>query len=311
MAKTKIGTWNGVPVYTDFLPIGTRRTGQRLDSGEPKFAVTHDTGNPNTTAQQNINYYKNTYNEPWNSVASAHIFIDDKEAIICIPVTEKAWHVLYNTQTDNAWYGDDANDIAFGAEFSYFTDVSRSRKSLDNGCRVLAALFNSWGINPRTQNPGHQDIQADKIDPGNLLAACGYDRRDMSVIDNLIIKYMSGDSPVKKVAPAPSKVIKQSPKKVVAKVIKVDTKKYRKRSEKAYFKGTIDSFGAEVRKRTGSQKTGFKFTTKAGYSLKASETVYIFETHNGWGRIYTGAKTGKGSNDWIWLGRVKVTEVFK
>lgn len=46
------GKWNGVLVYTDFLPIGTRRTGQRLDSGKPRFAVFHDTGNRDSTAQQ-------------------------------------------------------------------------------------------------------------------------------------------------------------------------------------------------------------------------------------------------------------------
>ena len=28
MTKEYIGEWNGVPVYTDFLPYGTRRTGQ-------------------------------------------------------------------------------------------------------------------------------------------------------------------------------------------------------------------------------------------------------------------------------------------
>ncbi|HAB61132.1 MAG TPA: N-acetylmuramoyl-L-alanine amidase, partial [Lachnospiraceae bacterium] len=167
MTKTKIGTWNSVPVYTDFLPIGTRRTGQRLDSGNPKFAVFHDTGNRDTTAQQNVNYYKNTYNIDWSATASAHLFVDDTECIICIPVTEKAWHVLYNTPTDNAWYGDDANDIAFGIEVSYYSNRERSRKSLDNACRIMAALCNSWGINPRTQMPGHQDIQADKQDPGN------------------------------------------------------------------------------------------------------------------------------------------------
>ncbi|MCS4487177.1 peptidoglycan recognition protein family protein [Staphylococcus americanisciuri] len=201
MTKTRIGTWNGVPVYTDFLPFGTRRTGQRLDSGNPKFAVFHDTGNPNSTAQNNVDYYRNTYNIGWDATASAHIFVDDKEAIICIPVTEKAWHVLYNTPIDNAWYGDDANDIAFGLEACYFSDRQRTLKSLDNSCRIMAALCNSWGINPRNQMPGHQDIQYDKQDPGNILAAAGYGRRDMSVIDNLVVKYMNGDAPVKKIAP--------------------------------------------------------------------------------------------------------------
>lgn len=58
----------------------------------------------------------------WSIVASAHIFVDDKECIVCIPVTEKAWHVLYNTPTDNQWYND-ANDVAFGVEGSYFLVV--------------------------------------------------------------------------------------------------------------------------------------------------------------------------------------------
>ena len=54
MVKEYLGEWNGVPVYTDFLPYGTRRTGQPLDTGNPIFAVYHDTGNPNSTAQQNV-----------------------------------------------------------------------------------------------------------------------------------------------------------------------------------------------------------------------------------------------------------------
>ena len=35
MSKEYLGEWNGVPVYTDFLPYGTRRTGQSLDTGSP------------------------------------------------------------------------------------------------------------------------------------------------------------------------------------------------------------------------------------------------------------------------------------
>lgn len=194
MSKKKIGTWNGVPVYTDFLPFGTRRTGQKLTTGKPRFAVFHDTGNPDTTAQDNVNYYRNTYNIDWAMVASAHVFVDDKEAIICIPVTEKAWHVLYDTPTDNAWYGVDANDGAFGIEACYFKNKERSMKSLDNACRIAAVFCESWTINPKNEMPGHQDIQADKQDPGNILAACGYGRRDMKVIDNLVVGYMKGKS---------------------------------------------------------------------------------------------------------------------
>lgn len=215
MVKKKIGLWNGVPVYTDFLPIGTRRTGQRLVSGNPKFAVFHDTGNQDSTAQQNVNYYRNTYNIDWASTASAHIFVDDKECIICIPVTEKAWHVLYDTPIDNQWYGDDANDIAFGLEACYFTDKKRSLKSLDNACRIMGALCQSWNINPRNEMPGHQDIQYDKQDPGNILSACGYGRRDMKVIDNLVVKYLKGDNPKPKVHKNVANIKKGKPPKTV------------------------------------------------------------------------------------------------
>lgn len=183
--------WNGVPVKYDWLPIGTRRSGQKLTSGKPIFAVAHDTGNPNTTAQDNVNYYKNSYNIDWSLVASAHIFVDDKECIVCIPVTEKAWHVLYNTPIDNNWYNADANDAAFGIEGSYFDDKARSKKSLDNMARVMAYLCNYWDIDYKTEVPGHQDIQSDKIDPGNLLQAAGYSR-NISNFDKQVAKYING-----------------------------------------------------------------------------------------------------------------------
>lgn len=183
--------WNGVPVKYDWLPIGTRRSGQKLTSGKPVFAVAHDTGNPNTTAQDNVNYYKNSYNIDWSIVASAHIFVDDKECIVCIPVTEKAWHVIYNTPIDNNWYGIDANDGAFGVEGCYFDDKKRSKKSLDNMARVMAYLVNYWKIDYKTEMPGHQDIQSDKVDPGNLLQAAGYSR-NVSNLDKLVTKYING-----------------------------------------------------------------------------------------------------------------------
>ena len=57
--------------------------------------------------------------------------------------------------------------------------------------RVLAYLCNYWGIDYKTEVPGHQDIQADKIDPGNLLEACGYSR-NVKNLDKQIAKYING-----------------------------------------------------------------------------------------------------------------------
>ena len=85
----------------------------------------------------------------------------------------------------------------------------------------------------------------------------------------------------------------------------VNKNKNRGRSLKAHFSGRVDNLGAEVRKRRGSQRTGFNWNVKAGYSLKPGDLVYVFEVHDGWYRIYTGNLTGHGSNDWIWGGRVK------
>ncbi|QXV86264.1 N-acetylmuramoyl-L-alanine amidase [Staphylococcus phage SAPYZU_15] len=183
-----IEIWKGVSVRYDLLPIGTRRTGQAMAVKKPVFIVAHDTGNINTTAQNNVDYYKNTYNIDWASTASAHIFVDDKEAIICIPTTEKAWHVLYNTPIDDLWYGINANDGAIGVEICYFSDKERSKKSLDNGARVLAYLAEYWGVDYKTNMPGHQDIQSDKQDPGNLLEACGLGR-NTSNLDKEVAKY--------------------------------------------------------------------------------------------------------------------------
>ena len=53
--------------------------------------------------------------------------------------------------------------------------------------RVLAYLCNYWGIDYKTEVPGHQDIQ-DKIDPGNLLEACGYSR-NVKHLDKQIAKH--------------------------------------------------------------------------------------------------------------------------
>lgn len=184
-------TWKGVPVRYQLLTIGTRRPGKKLRKEKPEFLVAHDTGNPNSTAQNNVDYYENTHNIQ-QGIASAHIFVDDKEAIICIPVTEVAYHVLPSTTIDNAWYGVDANDGAAGVEICYFTNKTRSQKSLDNGARVLAYLAEYWGIDYKTEMPGHQDIQYDKSDPGNALQASGYGRAT-SNLDNIVAKYYKKD----------------------------------------------------------------------------------------------------------------------
>src|SRR5699024_6728452 len=79
----------------------------------------------------------------------------------------------------------------------------------------------------------------------------------------------------------------------------------RGRSLKAHFSGRVDSLGAEVRKRRGSQRTGYNWILRVSFNCKRDDLVDVFEVHVDWYRIYTGNLTGRGSNDWIWGGRVK------
>jgi len=105
----------------DFLKMGSkRRSGKKIN--KVGFVVGHDTGNKNSTAANNVAYYKRV-----DEYASAHTFIDDKDIIEIIPVTkgqiEKAWHVRYDAPTDNLTYENDANDSSIGVELCYGDNI--------------------------------------------------------------------------------------------------------------------------------------------------------------------------------------------
>jgi N-acetylmuramoyl-L-alanine amidase len=99
-------------ITRDYIDFGNARSGQKL--GDVKFIVSHDTGNPGSSAYGNRNYFENV-----QPSASAHTFIDDKHILEIIPLDEKSWHVRYNVSKDNSLYGDDANDAAIGVELCW------------------------------------------------------------------------------------------------------------------------------------------------------------------------------------------------
>ncbi|CAN5279835.1 hypothetical protein BH09BAC2_BH09BAC2_02520 [soil metagenome] len=110
-------------VSSQYIPKPSRRRSGQFIS-KVKFIVAHDTGNPGSTASDNIRYYINTCQTvPKEKTASAHIFVDDKQIVECVPAIlnkpEKAWHVLYSVPTDDQLYGCDANDNAIGVEYCY------------------------------------------------------------------------------------------------------------------------------------------------------------------------------------------------
>ena len=151
----------------DYIPVKTeRRSGSSLIG--PQFIVAHDTGNNNSTAKNNVDYYKNSAN---SVSASAHIFVDNKESVLTIPLNEKAWHVRYNVTTDNRLFGYNANDAAIGIELCYFSgDYSRSLKAYQNYVKVIANLCTTYELDPSTKIVGHEELDPTRrTDPTNAL----------------------------------------------------------------------------------------------------------------------------------------------
>ena len=120
-----------------------------------RFVVAHDTGNPGSTADQNVRYFENSRNE---QSAPAHIFIDDRNIIECIPVLtappEKAWHVLYNVPTDDQLYGHNANDAAIGVEYCYGGSIDAD-ESYRKYLWVIAYACFQFKLNPKLDIVGH------------------------------------------------------------------------------------------------------------------------------------------------------------
>ncbi len=154
-------------IIQKLIPSGTlRRSGLRAD--RITFGVCHDTGNDNSTALANVNYYIQSANM---EEASAHIFVDDLGAIVCIPVsgiggvtapTEKAWHVRHVVGIDKAMFGAVANDAAIAVELCYGPawTPARNAASYTNYVQLWALICKQFALDPRTKLVGHC-----KLDP--------------------------------------------------------------------------------------------------------------------------------------------------
>jgi N-acetylmuramoyl-L-alanine amidase CwlA len=158
-------------VTAKYLTSGTKRRSGLLISPAVKFIVAHDTGNPDSTANGNVRYYENSRNE---MSASAHIFVDDKEIIECIPALtgspEKAWHVLYKVAADNQLFGHNANDAAIGVEYCYGSNISAD-EAYRKFIWVMAYICHKFGLDPKTSIVGHYFLDPQrKTDPVTGLA---------------------------------------------------------------------------------------------------------------------------------------------
>lgn len=114
--------------------ITHNRPGTRIT---PTSVTMHNTGNPNSTAQNNRDYFSNHA----NAKVSSHWVVDDKEAIQCIPESEMSWHA-----------GPEANQQSISIEVCEFTDPARHEKAYRNAVKLAADILrrNNWGTDRLT-----------------------------------------------------------------------------------------------------------------------------------------------------------------
>ena len=158
-------------VTPQYLTKPSKRRSGRLITAGVKFVVAHDTGNPGSTAAGNVRDYENSRDQ---ESASAHIFVDDKSILECIPALtappEKAWHVLYNVNTDNLLYGHDANDAAIGVEYC-FGDSIDADEAYRKYIWVIACICHRFELDPAKSVVGHFFLDPErKTDPVTGLA---------------------------------------------------------------------------------------------------------------------------------------------
>ncbi|UTH14779.1 N-acetylmuramoyl-L-alanine amidase [Macrococcus equipercicus] len=280
--------------------------------GRPEGVVGHETANPNSTIDGEIAYMRAN----WQN-AFVHAYAGNKKIVEVANTDYVAWGA-----------GPTANGRFIHIELVRYKSKADAMAAIDRWIFYMAYQIYWYNLLADDAADGagtvwsHDAVSkylggTDHSDPIEYLKSWGITWTQVAkkVAEYVNSLYKGDSTKVKAIgentAQAVQSATKVTAKPTVDKNVSFPLNKYRYRSPEAYVKGRIDSDGAEVRKRTGSQSTGFKFDKKAGYDLQPGDEVYIFETHNGFGRIYTDALTGKGSNDWIWLERLKIDKIFK
>lgn len=158
-----------------WLPAPSKRR-SKIPADKIRFLVAHDTGNPGSTAAGNVKYYERSCQE---QSASAHLFVDDKQIIECVPALtarpEKAWHVRYNCpgKVDLQRYKTYANNAAIGVEYCYGANI-KADEAYKRYVWVLAYACWKFHLDPAHDIIGHHLLDPSrKSDPVSGLAKSG------------------------------------------------------------------------------------------------------------------------------------------
>lgn len=153
-------------ITQDYIRTGNSRSGQRINT--VRFIVSHDTGNPGSTAYGNRNYF-----DRQQPSASAHTFIDDKYILEIIPLTEIAYHVRSNVTADNRLYGANANSAAIGVELCHGGKINFDA-AYDRYVWYHAYLCDRFNLNPNSDIVAHATLDPSRrTDPVGILRTHG------------------------------------------------------------------------------------------------------------------------------------------
>ncbi len=153
-------------ITQDYIRTGNSRPGQRIS--RVRFIVSHDTGNPGSTAYGNRNYF-----DRQQPSASAHTFIDDKYILEIIPLTEIAYHVRSNVTADNRLYGANANSAAIGVELCHGGTIDFD-EAYDRYVWYHAYLCDRFNLNPNSDIVAHATLDPSRrTDPIGILRTNG------------------------------------------------------------------------------------------------------------------------------------------
>lgn len=157
---------NKYAITRDYISKGKSRPQEKNDG--ITFIVAHDTGNAGSTAYANRAYFaKNVVS------ASAHTFIDDDVILEIIPLDEKAWHVRYVVNTDNALYNGDANDHAIGVELCWGGSITFT-EAYSRYVWYIAYLCHKYNLDPEADVVAHSTLDPTRrTDPENALNRYG------------------------------------------------------------------------------------------------------------------------------------------
>lgn len=122
-----------------------------------KGIVWHYTASPGAPAQNIRNYFDGTCIQE-QRYASAHIAVDDKEAIVMIPFDEVAYHAHDHSRCYPAELKPNANLNTIGVEMCVDKDGNITEATFQNAVQVGVELCKKFGLDPMKNFYRHHDI---------------------------------------------------------------------------------------------------------------------------------------------------------